>query len=242
MCRLTLPYNLVAEVFAAEDGVEDDLQVVAGGRVAVEVEAAGRLEHPVQFDQARRHHHQVRHHLVRADDLAQRAHRRRHARQSFLYQFVIGALRRFAPMPRILEGGDLGVALLPALVFEQHVVGSAAVEGRIEVNQVNAFVGEVVALAQNVEVVAVVQSVGGHAGLLPNESSHSFDYSAGRTTCPAHPAPNWLFALDAPARHTSPGATNPVRTRAYAKRCAKSQTMIARKDRCRLHGKASPFV
>ncbi len=58
-------------------------------------------------------------------------------------------------MPRILEGGDLRFAVAATLVFEQDVVAALAVERGIEVDQVYALIREVVAVAQNIEIVAV---------------------------------------------------------------------------------------
>ena len=54
--------GFVAEVFRAEDGVHYHFQVVGGGEVAVEVDAAGFFQQPLAFDQAGRHHHQVGEH------------------------------------------------------------------------------------------------------------------------------------------------------------------------------------
>ena len=42
-------------------------------------------------------------------------------------------------MPGVVERLNLSVALPAALVLEQHVVAAAAVEGRIEVDQVHRF-------------------------------------------------------------------------------------------------------
>jgi len=47
---------------------QQHLEVMAGGRVAVQVQAAGGLEHTAQLHQARRHHSQVRHHVAAAQD------------------------------------------------------------------------------------------------------------------------------------------------------------------------------
>ena len=60
-------------------------------------------------------------------------------------------------MPGIIEGGDLCRRLFAALFAEQDVIGGVGVEGRVEVDQVNAFSVDV--LAQDVEVVAEVEFV-----------------------------------------------------------------------------------
>ena len=57
-------------------------------------------------------------------------------------------------MPRVFEGQQLGIGLAAPLVVEDDVVVAVAVEGRVEVDQVDAGVGQVA--AQDVEVVAGV--------------------------------------------------------------------------------------
>ena len=49
------------------------------------------------------------------------------------------------PVPGVLEGGNLGRGLLAALFLEEDVVVCVGVEGRIEIDEVNAFVGDVIA-------------------------------------------------------------------------------------------------
>jgi hypothetical protein len=45
----SLPNDVIAKLFRAKDPVKQDLQVVTRGRVAVQVEATGVLEHAVQL-------------------------------------------------------------------------------------------------------------------------------------------------------------------------------------------------
>ena len=54
--------------------VEQQPQVMAGGRVAVEVEAAGRLQDAVEFDEARGHHGEVGHHRAGVEEAVERLH------------------------------------------------------------------------------------------------------------------------------------------------------------------------
>ena len=63
----SLPDDLRAKALWPEDLIEQHLQVVTRGRVAVEVEGARWLEDPVQFDKSDGHLHEVGHHLVLAD-------------------------------------------------------------------------------------------------------------------------------------------------------------------------------
>ena len=130
---------------------------MAGGRVAMQVQAAGGLQHAVQLHQPGGHHHQVGHHLVLADELAHGPQHDCHPLRRVLDDGVVGQLGAFAPVPGVVEGGHLRLRLLPALVLEQHVVRAVRVERRVEVDQVDRLVLDV--LAQDDEVVTVVKSV-----------------------------------------------------------------------------------
>jgi len=63
-----------------------------------------------------------------------------------------------APVPGVLEGEELGIGRVAGLVFEDDVVVAVRVERGVEVDQVDAGVGQVA--AQDVEVVAVGEDVG----------------------------------------------------------------------------------
>ena len=73
-----------------------------------------------------------------------------------LLELVLGLI---APMPRILEGRDLRLGGVALGCLEQQVVIALAVEGRIEIDQIDALVRDV--LAQNSEVVAEEEGVRG---------------------------------------------------------------------------------
>lgn len=76
-------------------------------------------------------------------------------------EFLLGL---FAPMPGVFKRRNLCVTGLAFGRFEEQVVVPLAVEGRVEVDQVNGFVWEVV--TEDVEVVAEVE--GGHGGGIEN--------------------------------------------------------------------------
>jgi len=65
--------------------------------------------------------------------------------------------RVHAPLPSTLDSHNLGKAFSAAFLFEQHVVGGAGVEGRVEIDQVNAGVFDVI--AENFKVVAEVKLI-----------------------------------------------------------------------------------
>lgn len=71
--------------------------------------------------------------------------------------FVELALRLLAPVPEILERGDLGVGLVALWRLEQQVVVALGVERRVQINQVHRFSSHV--LAQDMQVVAEIQPV-----------------------------------------------------------------------------------
>ena len=73
-----------------------------------------------------------------------------------------GGLGLPAPVPGVLEGGDLGGGFLAGALAEEDVVGGVGVEGRVQVDEVDGLVGDV--LAEDVQVVAEVEAVGGFGG------------------------------------------------------------------------------
>ena len=157
MRRRPFPDHLVLVTFRPENRIQHDLEVMTRRRVAVQVQAAGRLQHPVQFHQPGGHHHQIGHHLVRADEAAQRLDHLGHVQRRVLDQIMVGLLGGAVPVPGVLECGDLGLALLAALLLEQHVIRPVAVEGRVEVDQIDRGIGHI--FAQNRQVVAVEQGI-----------------------------------------------------------------------------------
>lgn len=74
-----------------------------------------------------------------------------------MQQFVVLSLGLLAPVPRIFKGGYLCFALLSLGRPEQQVVIAFRVERRVEVDKIDRFVRD--AVAQNVEIVAVVESI-----------------------------------------------------------------------------------
>ena len=130
---------------------------MARRRVAVQVEAAGGLQHPVQFDQPDRHHGQIGHHVVfaqKAPHRPQHLGRRPVARPQHILKRRLGAV---VPVPGVVEGLDLGGALIALRPLEKDVVGGVRIERRVEIDQVDALVPD--AVAQHLEVVAIVKVV-----------------------------------------------------------------------------------
>ena len=68
-------------------------------------------------------------------------------------------LRLPAPVPGVLEGGDLGGGFLAGAFAEEDVVGGVGVKGRVEVDEVNALVDDVA--AEDFQVVPEIEAIGG---------------------------------------------------------------------------------
>jgi hypothetical protein len=89
------------------------------------------------------------------------AHDVRHA-VATLDQFFIDALGFGVPLPRVLEGLNLRGGARAVLFGEQDVVVLTAVEGRVEVDEIDGFVLDLA--AKDFEVIAVVKFVLSHWG------------------------------------------------------------------------------
>ena len=97
----------------------------------------------MHFQQAIGHHREIRHHVVLAEEGAQRFHHLRDFGVVAFHQLAEFILRLPAPVPRILEGGDLRVGFVALRRFEQQVVIALGIERRIEIDQIHRFVGDV---------------------------------------------------------------------------------------------------
>lgn len=84
-----------------------------------------------------------------------------------LDDFLIGGFGVHVPLPCVFEGHDLGAGAGAVFFGEEDVVVLAAVEGRVEVDEVDGFVLDM--LAEDAEVVAVIELVllcGLHGGVI----------------------------------------------------------------------------
>ena len=151
------PDNLRLEVDCAKQHVNHQADEVAGRGVAVQVDAAVGLQHPVQFCQARRHHGQVSHHVALPQEAAQRLHQVRQPRRAAGHNVVVRRFGLRPPPPSVAEGGNLSLGMPTAVLPKQHVVVGVGVERRVQVNQVHAFVGNL--LPEDRQIVAKVKLV-----------------------------------------------------------------------------------
>ena len=88
----SLPNNLASELVWPKDSIEQDFQVVAGGRIAMQVEGAGPLENAAQLYESLGHHHQVGHHIALAESGPQSRYKRCGWPADVSHDFVVGSL------------------------------------------------------------------------------------------------------------------------------------------------------
>ncbi len=158
-----LPNDLIKKSLCAENSIEHQFEIVTGGRIAMEIKAAGGFEDAMQFDQARSHHGQIRHHGGISEKIMERIH---HFHDGGVWAIVhkLGVgLRGVGPIPGVGEGVELRLAGFTGSLAEEDVVIGIGVERRVEVNEVNAGVRKKLRVAQPVEIVAKQQTVHGRA-------------------------------------------------------------------------------
>lgn len=115
----------------------------------------------MKFDEAWGHHGEIGHHVGVAEEGAEGAHGVGDA-SAALDNFFVGALGVQVPFPSVFEGHDLRGGAGAVALGEEDVVVLTAVEGRVEVDEVDRFVPDV--LAQDDEIVAVIEFVLFHCG------------------------------------------------------------------------------
>ena len=130
---------------------------------AVEVERAGGFEDAVKLEQAVGHHGEVGHHVVLAEETAERLHHLGDVGVGRVDQFVELALGLFTPMPRVFKRRDLRLALVSLGRFEEEIVVALGIERWVEVDEVNGFIFDV--LAEHQQIVAEVELVHPRDGL-----------------------------------------------------------------------------
>ena len=107
---------------------------------------------------ALRHHCEIRHHVVLSEEGAQSSEQLTDFTSLFSDNFLVGKFGFQAPALGVVEGDGLRGGLFAAALPEQNIVCCVGVEGRIQVDEVNALGGDV--LTQNVEIVAELELVG----------------------------------------------------------------------------------
>ena len=154
--RGALPDNLVAKELRPKHSVHQNLQVMAGGGVAVEIDGAGLLEDAAEFDEARGHHGEIGHHVGVEEKCFEGAEGVGDT-ASLLDDLLVGAHRFVVPLPGVFKGVNLGAGLGAVLLGEKDVVILAGVERRVEIDEVYGLVLDVA--FEDFEIVAVVELV-----------------------------------------------------------------------------------
>jgi len=150
------PNDFVPVVLAAEYRVHQDAEVGVGVPIAVEVNAAGRLQHAAHLGEADAHKHGVgRHRRLLARLQANPAQA---VAQLAVRQPVERVLRLHRPAPDVAQ-----LARHHALVPERRDVELVGVEGRVEVDEVDALVRQ---LAEGGVVVAAHERVAREVAVL----------------------------------------------------------------------------
>jgi hypothetical protein len=98
----SLPNDLVPKMLRAKNCVHEELEVVAGSGIAVEVDGAGFFEDAAEFDEARGHHGEVGEHVGAAEEGVEGAHGFGDAAAGF-DDFFVGAGGFLVPLPGVLE-------------------------------------------------------------------------------------------------------------------------------------------
>ena len=106
----------------------------------------------MEFGHALGHHREVGHHVVSPEESEHGLKEVAELFGSGGDDVLEGDFGLDAPVPSVVEGGNLGGGVLAGALAEEDVVGGVGVEGRVEVYEVNALVGDV--LSQYVEVVS----------------------------------------------------------------------------------------
>ncbi len=151
-----LPDDFIEEELGTKDAVHQQFEVVACGRVAVQVDGAGLLENSAKFHKAWCHHGKVREHVSSAEEGSESPHSFGDAATSFDGLFV-GEGGLFVPLPCVFEGGDLRGGACAVLLGKEDVIVLTGVEGWVEIDEVGGVGGDVI--AENREVIAVVEFV-----------------------------------------------------------------------------------
>jgi hypothetical protein len=89
-------------------------------------------------------------------------------------------------MPGVLEGFNLRLAVMAARRFEEQIVVVLGIERRVEINEVNGFVRNV--LAEGLEIVAVIKLVHPRSGLAEDAPSRERVFWT--------PPVDWQFVCD----------------------------------------------
>lgn len=89
----------------------------------------------MEFDKSCSHHHKISHHRIFTDKTTKRLYHLSHMIGRIYAKMVISLLNfNCIPMPRILKGFNLCLALNAMFILKEHVIISAGIKRRVEIN------------------------------------------------------------------------------------------------------------
>ena len=127
----------------------------------MEVNAPGRLENAMEFDEAGGHHGEVGHHGGVFEEAVEGFHHLRDGDIGAGVNEAVVKLGGVGPGPGVGESVELGLTGLAGGFAEKDVVIGIGVERGVEVFEVNGGVGEFPGVAQPTEIVAEEEAVHG---------------------------------------------------------------------------------
>jgi hypothetical protein len=110
----------------------------------MQVDRSCFLQNAAEFDESRSHHSEIRHHVAVSEEGTEGTHCLSDTASAF-YNRLESVFGIDIPLPGVLKRCDLRTGAGSVLLGEEHVVIGAAVEGRVEVDQVYRLIFDVVA-------------------------------------------------------------------------------------------------
>src|SRR5579864_2859800 len=99
MCGASFPDNFIPKICSTKNCIHHNSQIMTCRRIAMEIDASGGFEDSVKLEQAVRHHDEVCHHIVLAQERAESADHFRHIGIGLMEQVFEFGFGLLAPMP-----------------------------------------------------------------------------------------------------------------------------------------------
>ncbi len=125
----------------------------------MQIKAASWFEDAMKFDQARRHHREIRHHGRMFQETVERFHQLDHGDIRAVVDELMIRVGSVGPAPCVGEGVELRLADLAARLAKEDVVIGVRVKRRIEINKIDTRVGKFLPIRKPFQIVAEVQPI-----------------------------------------------------------------------------------
>src|SRR5947207_15624829 len=119
---------------------------MASGRIAMQIKAASWFEDAMKFDQARRHHREIRHHGRMFQETVERFHQLDHGNVRAVVDELMIRLGGVGPAPCVGESVELRLAYRTARLAKEDVVFRVRVKRRNEINKIDNRIGELLSI------------------------------------------------------------------------------------------------